>query len=51
MDDLEAQFYSVILTNNKSNDPNFVNYSFHGCSTNPTPLHSAWNIQYNPLKK
>jgi hypothetical protein len=49
--DPEALFYSIIPTNNQSNNPYFVNYSFHGCATYPTPLHSAWDIQYNPLKK
>ena len=46
--DPEAQFYSVIPTNNKSNDPNFVNNSFHGCSTYPPPLDPAWDTQFNP---
>ena len=45
--DPEAQFYSVFPRNNDLY-PYIVNYLFHGCSTDPMPFHSAWNICYNP---
>jgi len=49
MEDPEAQFYSVIRTNYMSDNiineqlSHFINYSFHGETTNPPPLSWMWD--------
>lgn len=49
--DPESQFYSFIHTSYMSNYKNskeissFINYSFHGCSHEPTALHQAWDLK------
>ena len=48
--DPEAQFYPVIHTNymtdnqNNKNISHFINYSFHGESSTPTPFSSVWDV-------
>lgn len=41
--DTEAQFYPFISTAIRGNEG-----SFHGDSSNPPPLSSIWDIQFNP---
>ena len=54
--DPEGQFYPFISTAITGNEHPllvqcFLKSSFHEQSSTPPPLHSAWDIQYNPLKK